>query len=76
MFSEYSLQFTQYINGLQGTPKVLVLLGLYIGVPLLMVVLYMLNKKIEIKQFKRQMREQIERETRELGNETNCGKWI
>lgn len=76
MFSEYSLQFTQYINGLQGTPKVLALLGLYIGVPLLMVVLYMLNKQLETKEYKRQMREEIERETRELGQEANCGKWI
>ena len=73
MFSEYSMQFTQYINGLQGTPKVIALLGLYIGVPLLIVVLYILNEKIEIKRFKRQMREEI---TRELGNEENCGKWI
>ncbi len=76
MLSEYSIQFTQYINGLQGTPKVLALLGLYIGVPLLMVVLYMLNEKIEIKRFKKQMREEIEQETRELGKEANCGKWM
>lgn len=59
MFSEYSIQFTQYINGLQGTPKVLALLGLYIGVPLLLVGLYALNKRLEIQQFKKKMRESI-----------------
>ena len=47
MYFDLSMQFIQYLDTLEEPTKAIVSVCVYIGLPLLCIVLYFLDKKIE-----------------------------
>ena len=47
MFSDMSFQLYQYLETLNETTRVLVLFAFFVGIPLLCILLYVLDKKIK-----------------------------
>ena len=49
MWLDYSIKLNQYISSLEDPTRFFVVMGIYIGIPLLLVFLLWLDKKIEQK---------------------------